>query len=253
MVKQPQAGTLKRLNRQKRPLYDAVRQEVASRIRTGEYKPDQALPSVVALAAELDVSTITIRRALTDLQNAGLLRSIPGLGTYVNINRRFVRHLSTSRDPLYGAYEEASQLGKTARVQVLSTELREPADPAFENFGLSATKHVCINKLFIIDDEPIALEHTFIAAPAPQDLIDELSSDLLYKAMRRRGVKVKKNRLYLDAAPASSDFAAHLGVPVGYPTFRHFYNPIIEGGNPVVYGVSISPFERIAFTFDISL
>lgn len=244
---------LKRITRQNRPLYIAVRQEIESRIRSGKYKPDTPLPSVVAFAAELKVSTITIRRALSDLQNAGLLRSVPGLGTYVNVNRRFVRHLSISRDPLYGAYEEASQLGKTARVQVLSVELRDPQDPAFEIFGLSPTKHICINKLFMIDEEPIALEHTFIATPASQELIDEFSRDLLYRAMRRLGMKVKKNRLYLDAAPAPPDLARHLGVPVGYPTFRHFYNPLVEGGNPLVYGVSISPFERIAFTFDISL
>ncbi len=79
-------------------LYEMVRQTITDRVNKGIYKPDVALPSVQGFVAELGVSAITICRALTDLQNAGLLRAVPGLGTFVNSSRRFVRHLNRVRD-----------------------------------------------------------------------------------------------------------------------------------------------------------
>jgi DNA-binding GntR family transcriptional regulator len=224
-----------------RPLYEIVRETIEERVARGAYKTEEPLPSVLALAEELGVSGITIRRALADLQNAGLLRTVPGLGTFVNATRRFVRHLNRVRDPHYGAFEEALHIGKTATTRTLSVELRNPQDPVFSMFNVVNAKHVCINKLILIDDEPMALEHTFVTMPIDQDFIDELTSDLMYRA----------NRLYFDAAPASPELSAALGVPVGYPTIRHFYNPVVKDGGFSLYGVSISPFDRLAYAVDL--
>jgi DNA-binding GntR family transcriptional regulator len=233
-------------------LYEMVRQTIKDRIAKGIYKPEEALPSVQGFAAELGVSAITIRRALTDLQNAGMLRAVPGLGTYVNNTRRFVRHLNRVRDPHYGAFEEALHVGKTATVQPISVELTNPNDPAFSYFEVSSGKHICINKLILIDGEPMALEHTYITMPFDQALVDELSNDLMNRVLRRHKFKLSRNRLYFDAAPASAETASVFGIPAGYPTVRHFYNPVIKGNRGFkIYGVSISPFDRLAYTVDL--
>jgi DNA-binding GntR family transcriptional regulator len=233
-----------------RPLYEAVRQTIVERIRSGAYILDKPLPSVLSLAAELGVSGITVRRALADLQNAGMLRSVPGLGTFVNSTRRFVRHLNRVRDQHYGAFEEAQHLGKMATTRTLSVELRVPEDPAFGQFGVNGGAYVCVNKLILIDDEPMALEHTFARLPVEQDILEDLKRELLYRMLRRRKLKLAQNRLYFDAAPATPDLSQALGVPVGYPTIRHFYNPVIRSGAPFICGVSISPFDRMAFAVD---
>jgi DNA-binding GntR family transcriptional regulator len=236
-----------------RPLYEITRQTIEERVKSEIYKPEEPLPSVLALTAELQVSAITVRRALADLQNAGLLRTVPGLGTFVNTTRRFVRHLNRVRDPHYGAFEEALHIGKTATATTLSVELRSPQDPVFSLFEVADAKHVCINKLVLIDDEPMALEHTFLTMPADQDFVDELSNDLLYRVLRRRRIKLARNRLYFDAAPATPELSTILGVPVAYPTIRHFYNPVVKSGRFSIYGVSISPFDRLAYAVDLPI
>lgn len=235
-----------------KPLYELARESIETRIAEGVFHPDQPLPSVLNLASELNVSSITVRRALTDLQNAGLLRTVPGLGTFVNTTRRFVRHLNRVPDPHYGAFEEALHIGKTATVRTLSVEIQSPKDPAFAIFGPAEGKHVCVNKLVLIDGEAMALEHTFVAFPYDEDLVDELRGDLLTRILRRRGYQLERNRLYFDAAPASPEMSTTLGVSAGYPTIRLFYNPVIKGENaPRIYGVSISPFDRLAYTVDL--
>ena len=234
-----------------KPLYEVVRQTIVDRIRSGAYDADKPLPSVVGLSAELGVSGITIRRALADLQNAGMLRSVPGLGTFVNTARKFVRHLNRVRDPHYGAFEEALHIGKTAKAHTLSVELRAPEDPAFGQFGAPEGTYVCVNKLILIDDEPMALEHTFALMPAAQDILEDLKSELLYRMLRRRKMTLAQNRLYFDAAPATPDLSKALGVPAGYPTARHFYNPVLRSGALFICGVSIAPFDRMAFAVDL--
>jgi DNA-binding GntR family transcriptional regulator len=235
-----------------KPLYEIARETIENRIAEGIFKPDQPLPSVLSLATELGVSGITVRRALTDLQNAGLLRTVPGLGTFINTTRRFVRHLNRVPDPHYGAFEEALHIGKNATVKTISVELQSPKDPVFAIFGPAEGKHVCVNKLVLIDGEAMALEHTFVAFPYDEELVDELRVDLLTRILRRRGYPLERNRLYFDSAPASPEMSSTLNVPAGYPTIRLFYNPVIKGeAAPRIYGISISPFDRLAYAVDL--
>ena len=65
------------------PFYRQVVDQVAQLIRSGVLEPDRQLPSVRELAAQLLVSLITVRRAYSDLEAAGLIVSRQGQGTFV--------------------------------------------------------------------------------------------------------------------------------------------------------------------------
>ena len=109
-------------------LHDNVRQEIMRRVRAGEYAVGEALPAAGALAEEFGVSAITIKRALRDLQPLGILRSVPGLGTFVRDQRRFIRDLDfslTSRD-------DALRLGVQPTIQLVSLTTEKISDPAFD-------------------------------------------------------------------------------------------------------------------------
>lgn len=64
-----------------------VREVVLGRIRSGDYRPGQRLPSERELAEDLDLSHLTIRRALKDLVDAGLIVRRPRVGTFVQETR----------------------------------------------------------------------------------------------------------------------------------------------------------------------
>jgi GntR family transcriptional regulator len=65
------------------PLYEQIVAAVKREIASGRLLPGAALPSVRALAAELLVSLITVKRAYEELERAGLIYSRQGLGTFV--------------------------------------------------------------------------------------------------------------------------------------------------------------------------
>jgi GntR family transcriptional regulator len=67
-----------------RALYLQVRDALAQRIASGEWKPGSAVPNERELAQEIGVSTGTVRKAMELLEAQRLVTRRPGRGTYVN-------------------------------------------------------------------------------------------------------------------------------------------------------------------------
>ena len=64
-------------------IYEQIVNQMKNLILTGELKSGEALPSIRKLAASLEVSVITTKRAYDELEAAGLIRSVAGKGFYV--------------------------------------------------------------------------------------------------------------------------------------------------------------------------
>lgn len=64
-------------------IYEQIVDQLKNAIVTGELKAGEALPSIRALAGELEVSVITTKRAYEELEKEKLIRSVPGKGFYV--------------------------------------------------------------------------------------------------------------------------------------------------------------------------
>lgn len=64
-------------------IYEQIVDQLKNAIVTGELKAGEALPSIRALAGELEVSVITTKRAYEELEKEHLIRSVPGKGFYV--------------------------------------------------------------------------------------------------------------------------------------------------------------------------
>lgn len=64
-------------------LYAQVADHLAARIADGELSTGARLPGERELATEYGVALGTARRAITELRERGLVRTLPSLGTYV--------------------------------------------------------------------------------------------------------------------------------------------------------------------------
>ncbi len=65
------------------PLYQQVREMLVARLAAGEWKPGEALPSELELAARFDVAPGTLRKAIDALAAQNLVIRRQGKGTYV--------------------------------------------------------------------------------------------------------------------------------------------------------------------------
>jgi GntR family histidine utilization transcriptional repressor len=69
------------------PLYQQVKQFVIDGIRTGELGNKQRLPSENYLVERLNVSRMTVHRALRELKSEGLIVRVPGRGSFVSMEK----------------------------------------------------------------------------------------------------------------------------------------------------------------------
>ena len=59
-------------------IYEQIVMQLKNAIVSGELVADEALPSIRSLAAELEVSVITTKRAYEELEKEGLIISVAG-------------------------------------------------------------------------------------------------------------------------------------------------------------------------------
>jgi GntR family transcriptional regulator len=68
-------------------LWEAVAEHLTARIDTGALPPGARLPGERDLASEYGVALMTARRAIKDLRERGLVRTLPSKGTFVTRHR----------------------------------------------------------------------------------------------------------------------------------------------------------------------
>ncbi len=97
------------------PLYRQLENEICRRVKEGELKPGDKLPSERTLCCLLDISRMTVHRALDNLVQAGLLEKEQGSGTYVASGSQ-----DKSISPLVSLSKQMEELGYK-----LNTEIKE--------------------------------------------------------------------------------------------------------------------------------
>ena len=66
------------------PVYEQLVYSVKKAILSGQLRPGDPFPSVRQLSAELRINPNTAQKAVAAMQEEGLLRAIPGIGTVVD-------------------------------------------------------------------------------------------------------------------------------------------------------------------------
>ena len=65
------------------PIYEQIKNAIINQIMDGELKEDEALPSIRALAQDIKISVMTIKKAYDELESEGYIVSRQGKGTFV--------------------------------------------------------------------------------------------------------------------------------------------------------------------------
>lgn len=65
------------------PIYEQIASQIRNQIINGKLESGYSLPSIRALAKELQVSVITTKRAYDDLEREGFIHTVAGKGSFV--------------------------------------------------------------------------------------------------------------------------------------------------------------------------
>ena len=89
---------------------DRIVSALLEELRTGRYAQTDRLPAEVDLAAELGVSRTVIRDALSEMERAGYIERVRGIGTVVN---RSVLNLRSRLDRSWSITRSSAALAAT--------------------------------------------------------------------------------------------------------------------------------------------
>ncbi|MGR3905585.1 GntR family transcriptional regulator [Burkholderia sp. SR8] len=200
------------------PLYVQIKDTLRARILDGTYAPHSRMPSEHELCAMFDVSRITVRQALGDLQKEGLLFKLHGKGTFVSKPKAFqnVTSLQGFAEAMSSmGYEIVNQLRTFRTVKAdrhLATKLSVPEGAPL----------VEIHRVRLLNREPVSLEQTWVPEALGKRLAgaDLATRDIFLILENDCGVPLGHADVSIDAILADDEIVAALRVEESSPVLR---------------------------------
>lgn len=165
------------------PLYQQLMTRLKNDITAGVYAPGARIPSEQLLCDLYGVSRVTVRKAMLDLVQEGLLVRHQGKGTFV-ADERLRRDLHQITSFTAACLEK----GHRAGAKLISAEFGEATAEDIEKLGVQEGEPVLeICRVRLCDDEPVMLEMNRYGARY-SFLRDDAERGSLYEQLRARGV-----------------------------------------------------------------
>lgn len=200
------------------PLYSQLKELLRTRILEGTYPAHSRMPSESELVKAFDVSRITVRQALGDLQKEGMIFKIHGKGSFVAKPKAY-QNVST----LQGLAESMSRMGYEVFNRLNSLKHLPASKRVAERLQLSEGASVTeIKRVRLVNREPISLEVTYVPRVIGEKLekADLVARDIFLIIENDCGVALGHAELAIDAVLADNDLAHALDVNEGAPIMR---------------------------------
>lgn len=190
------------------PLYEVVKRQITEAIMLGKLEPGAVLPSEVALSQTYGVAVGTIRRALMDLTNDGLLSRRRKTGTVVTgRNAQHSLRLFFQYFRLHGL--DGSLSKSVTRVTSIDNGTATPQTAGKLQIA-EGSPIVSFHRVRIVDDRPIMHETLTLPRERVPDFPDtpEAIPPLFYlHLLEKYGIRISAIREQIAADLASDDDA----------------------------------------------
>lgn len=227
------------------PLHLIISERLRHQIFQGQYAAGEQLPSEHQLMEQFGVSRITVRRAIANLVQQGLVQSQRGRGVFVKAQHKVTRSLS---NPLIFFDEDMERQGITASIRNLSFERLRPPATVSAQLRLSAAEQVyCQKKLILTDGAPVAIDLTYLRVEIGQAFLQELQSSLIYPTLDRNGVSIERVEATLECTHATVELSEALEIPLGAPLLVNRYTAFTEQNQPIICGETLSRGDRLTY------
>jgi len=164
------------------PIYYQLKELIREKIENGEWQPGDLIPSERELCEQHGISRMTVRQALTELVNEGLLRRERGKGTFVakpKIKQQLTQLTSFS--------EDMRARGKKPGAKILRLENTLAKPRVAKALQIEPEQRiVVIERLRLADGEPMAIETCHLFFEGCERILNEDLSGSLYELLSQK-------------------------------------------------------------------
>lgn len=228
------------------PLYHQLKQLLLARMKNGEFELGVPLPTELDLIGQYEVSRITVRRAMSDLEQTGKIYRVSGKGTFI----KEAPVLSPDLTRLTSFTEDMRDKDVAISSKLLHLRQVPASQDVAAKLELETGSTIWfIERLRLSDQYPLALNLSYLRLP-PSITIEtrELQSGSLWALLERKGIVLNSARRTIQAIPADSVYANKLEVEVGTPLL--LIEGVVNDQNhlPVEYHMVINRGDRYKHT-----
>lgn len=231
-------------------LYVQVQYDLQRRISSGEFKPEEMLPTEEQLCREYGVSRITVRRAVDGLVADLFVVRRQGVGTFV---AGFSHALQSVRLRAY--LEDILALDRHLRFQLLATDTISAPERVAERLRLTGKARVAHEStIVLLNDQPFMAGEGYFPADLvlaidPEDFAGH--EQPTERILRRAGLRIAYGEQNITATAIPEAFAIHLDLVPGTPVIQVERLYFDDRGTPVAFINGFYHPERYQLTADI--
>jgi len=214
------------------PLYFQVSRQLEAAIERGDLAPGDRLENEIGLADRWGLSRPTMRRAIQELVDKGLLVRRRGIGTQV------VHAQVKRKAELTSLYDDLTRSGQQPTTEVLLHELTPATEHVAERLGVAVgTSVVRLERLRCAHGEPLALMRNWLPVEVAGGFsTEQFASRGLYELIRSAGVRLHIASQRIGAQAASQAEARLLETRKGAPLLTAERSTYDDSGRAVELG-----------------
>lgn len=215
------------------PLYTQIKEALRMRILDGTYKPHEQIPSESEMMKSFDVSRITVRQALGDLQKEGMIFKIHGKGAFVSKPKAF-----QNIGQLQGFGEAMARMGYETYSQLVSIKTLAAGRAVGAKLKVKEREQITeLRRVRYLNREPISLDVTYV----PKAIGDRLAKeDLAHRDIflileNDYGLSLGQAEMQIEAMLADETLSRQLKIEEGSPVLRIERLTYTAAGQPLDY------------------
>ncbi|MDR1851998.1 MAG: GntR family transcriptional regulator [Propionibacteriaceae bacterium] len=227
------------------PLYHQLAEQLSAAIESGALQPGDTFENELSLAERLELSRPTVRRAIAELVNRGLLVRRRGVGTTV-ASKAIHR-----KAELTSLYDDLVSSGKTPVTKVLSLIKTQDARAA-EKLGVPFdTELTFIERLRSTDGTPMALMRNWLP-PSSLEITEEMLNEHgLYDVLKEAGIRPAVGHQMIGARRPNARERKLLDLRAGDPLLTMSRVAFDSEGKSVEFGDHCYRYDQ--YFFDITV
>ncbi|MFT8343327.1 MAG: GntR family transcriptional regulator [Clostridium beijerinckii] len=226
------------------PLYEQLMKKLQESIISGTYQPGEKLLSEIEMAKYYNVSVITVRKAIKELENKGLVEKKQGKGTFVAIPK-----YRKDMNQIISFTESCRIMGVKSGAQLIEQKVLIPSDDILKKLDLPlGSQTVFISRLRFVNDEPMAIETNYFPLEYAFLLNEPLNDCSLFQILKDKiNLNISKSKKVIEICRATTKEAKLLNIRKNNPLLLIRSTAFSDDGNPVFVGSQLINGERFKF------
>lgn len=233
------------------PAYHQIASDIIERISRSEWKIGDQLPSEAVLVKDYGVSRVTLRQALANLEERGLIERQQGRGAFLRVNPDpIVQNLN------FPSIEYTNKITQKNESVILEWRIeRSPSPYAQQMFGLNPDiSYVFLSRLFVFQGKILGLNYAWFPQEMVPDIISKglIDSSVTSTLKKRYNYHITRISNYIEAANAKAEEAKLLEIPYNLPVMKILSTHYLEDGRPVEYSSTLWVGTLTRFHLEVS-